>query len=347
MTSLRDIPRRPIGRRLALATGVAGLLPTPALGSHRAGWWESYCARFVNASGRVVDGLHTSGTHSEGQAWAMLLAVRAGDEDGFDLIRRWTLNHMSRRDDALLAWLHHPQGGVADHNNATDADLYHALALSEADRLWPWKRLAGEARRIADDCLRLLLRRRAGMWVLLPGATGFEGLWHADLNPSYVLPAIFRRLREETGKPAWEALDRDGARLLAATLFSRWRLPPDWVRLNGVTRGFSPVPGRPFRFGYDALRIPMNLAWGGDGSHVAFQAVSSFWAREFPPPPAWVSLDDGRLSPFRGDQAHVAVQALTSGSSAVALLDIAAQQAGGHYYGATLLELCRQVARGA
>jgi len=312
--------------------------PTVARGA--SGWWESYCARFINPDGRVIDDAHRNGTHSEGQAWAMLLATRVGDEATFDRLRGWTLRHLACRPDALLAWLWRPEYGVADRNNATDADLYHALALTEAERLWPWKQLGREVQRITEDCLRVLLRRAGGMSFLLPGANGFEGRWHIDINPSYIAPRIFRTLHARTGNPQWSILARDGSRFLETALFSRWQLPPDWVRLSLFTGGLSPVPGRNFRFSYDALRVPLNLAWAADERHPAFQALARFWAREFPPPPAWVSLDDGRLSPLRGDEGHTAVQALTSGIGTRVSGELP-----GRYYAATLSVLCHEIMR--
>lgn len=344
MTKADRISLGRMNRRGLLASAAASLLSSPALAEGDGGWWESYCRRFVNPSGRIMDDAHRDATHSEGQSWAMLLSVRMRDEATFDLLRAWTQHHLACRPDALLAWLYRPGAGVVDRNNATDADLYHALALIEADRLWPWKRLAGEARRIADDCLRVLMRRANGLSLLLPGATGFEGRWSLDLNPSYILPRIFRLLHAETGNAQWGVLERDGRRFLEAALFSRWQLPPDWVRLNLFTGGLTPVPGRTFRFSYDALRVPMNLAWSRDDDHPAFRSVARFWAQEYPPPPAWVSLDDGRLSPFRGDEGHVAVQALTSGIGP-GVPPGAPGGVGGRYYAATLGALCREIAR--
>ena len=68
------------------------------------GAWTDYLDRFVTHDGRVIaDDLPDRGTTSEGQAYAMLRAVYAGDRDAFDLVWGWAAANL-QRDDGLLSW---------------------------------------------------------------------------------------------------------------------------------------------------------------------------------------------------------------------------------------------------
>ena len=69
-------------------------------------------------------------TVSEGQAYGMLLAVALGDEQRLRHLWSWTDEHL-QRDDGLLAW-RWADGGIVDHEAATDADLLAAAALALA-----------------------------------------------------------------------------------------------------------------------------------------------------------------------------------------------------------------------
>jgi endoglucanase len=103
--------------------------------------WQSYRQTFISTEGRVVIPDQDRGTISEGQAYAMLRAVWAGDEATFGLVHAWTQRHLSRSPgpgDHLLSWSwgRRPDGswGLKDANTASDGNLDYALALVLAAR---------------------------------------------------------------------------------------------------------------------------------------------------------------------------------------------------------------------
>ena len=88
---------------------------------------ERFLDRYVDDDGRVVRHDQGGDTVSEGQAYAMLLAVAADDRDRFAQVWDWTRAHL-QRGDGLLAW-RWAGGRVVDDEPATDADLDAARAL--------------------------------------------------------------------------------------------------------------------------------------------------------------------------------------------------------------------------
>ncbi len=69
--------------------------------------WQGYVRRAILPEGRVVVPERRGGTISEAQAYALLMAVWAGDEAVFARVAHWTKTHLSRRErfgDHLLAW---------------------------------------------------------------------------------------------------------------------------------------------------------------------------------------------------------------------------------------------------
>ncbi len=227
--------------------------------------WAGYKARFVTADGRVVDNANGDVSHSEGQGYGLLLAAAADDRDGFALIWRWTRDHLRVRPDALFAWKWDPKRqAVADRNTASDGDILIAWALTRAARRFGRPEDAAEARRIATSLMASAVRPGRTGPVLMPGAAGFGPADQPDgpvVNLSYwIYPALsdFAALWPGQG---WEALRHTGLDLLAASRFGPRRLPADWESLAGA----EPVPARKFpaTFGYDAIRIPLYLAWDG------------------------------------------------------------------------------------
>ncbi|MBO1075622.1 glycosyl hydrolase family 8 [Roseomonas marmotae] len=263
--------------------------------------WRVFRARFLLPEGRVVDTGNQGISHSEGQGWALLCAERCDDREGFDLLLGWTRQALRRPQDSLHAWRYRPGAaqGFSDRNNASDGDLFIAAALLLAARRWAQPAYAGAGRAIARDVLRLLLRRVAGYTVLLPGAAGFEDAEGVILNPSYYAFPAIRLLAQAVPDPAWLRLVADGVGLLRGARFGRWGLPPDWLALRRAGGLAGLAPGRPPRFSYDAVRVPLYLAWSGLVEEPAVRAALGFWNDPgHPHPPAWVDLVTDRISPY-------------------------------------------------
>ena len=343
------------GRRAALAglAALAGAGPAraarPASGFHHE--WFHFQARFLLHEGRVVDSGNGGVSHSEGQGWGLLFALWADDRPAFERILGWTRRVLRRPGDALHAWRFRPQAGLAvdDPNNATDGDLCIAWALLEAGQRWdaPDYTVLGTA--IARDILRLLVRRVGAYSVLLPGTQGFELAEGTVINPSYYVFPAFAALARAVPDPAWVRVAADGLVLLRACRFGRWGLPPDWALLGRADGGLSLPAGWPPRFSFDAVRVPLYLAWAGLWGEPALEQIRGFWTDPAHPVlPAWADLGTGATAPYAASPGVAAIARLIG---AQRLAGPVAQQAEAsvaeapNYYSAALSLLVRRAMR--
>jgi endoglucanase len=336
----------PRASRRALMLGLPAAAAPDGHALAEPGEWRTFATRFLQPDGRIVDTGNDGVSHSEGQGWGLMLAAAAGDRDAFERIRAWTRRALARPQDSLHAWRfrHGAVPAVDDPNNATDGDLYIAWGLLLGAQRWRQPAWTQEAVAIGQDILRLTLRRAHGHALLLPGAAGFESREGKVLNPSYIaLPAYAALARAMPGAP-WPALARDGIALLRRARFGAWGLSPDWVLLppdNGAPR----LPARwPPRFSFDAVRVPLLLAWGNEAQHPAVSAAAAFWSDpRWSEPPAYVDLVTGEPAPFavspgvRAIAAFVAARRSTGGI-AVSLPSVYESR---DYYSASLTLLVR------
>lgn len=314
--------------------GACGQPPDSGL---EAGLWESYRETFITDSGRVVDTGQGGISHSEGQAYAMLLAEANDDRETFERVWEWTRRHLQVRADALLAWRWDPgKSVVTDLNNASDADLVAAWALLRAAGRWDDVRFRREAWRLLNDIeSQLVVPAQTGV-VLLPGAHGFVHDGVVTANPSYwVFPALSHLGRLHPAGP-WNALHETGRALLETARFGRWRLPADWLSLTDPA---APASAFPARFGYEAIRIPLYACWDGRTLMPGLEGVAAFWASD-PVPPAWVALGSAERADFPLPPGAMAVRRLLLervGAVGNQIEDRAGP--GQDYYDATLLLL--------
>ncbi len=230
--------------------------------------WDSYKSRFVSAEGRVIDDGNGGISHSEGQGYAMLLAVAADDSLTFSRVWGWTVKELYRRNDGLASWRWSPTANphITDANSATDGDLLIAWALARASHRWRSPEYGDAARRIALAIGRkATFQSRFGL-TLKPGASGFDAVNMADgpvVNLSYWVFPAFPALAELAPEIDWASLTKSGLAILAAAKFGPVDLPSDWISIKA-----TPVPAKGFPplFGYNAVRIPLYLVWGGLGT---------------------------------------------------------------------------------
>lgn len=277
--------------------------------------WAAFQARFLAPEGRVVDSGNGGVSHSEGQGWGLLFAVRADDRPGFERLLAWTRRVLRRPRDELHAWRFEPHAAmpVADVNNATDGDLCIAWALLEAGERWGVADHSALGAAIGRDVLRLLVRRAGGYSVLLPGARGFDRTEATILNPSYYVFPAFAALARAVPDPAWVRVAADGLVLLRSSRFGRWGLPPDWLALSKADGKLSLPPRWPPRFSYDAVRVPLYLAWAGLASEPALGRARSFWTDPMHGyVPAWADLASDTVSPYAASPGVMAVSRLAS-----------------------------------
>jgi endo-1,4-beta-D-glucanase Y len=273
----------------------------PLMDAGRASW-AAFQSRFVTPEGRVVDTGNGGISHSEGQGWGMLLAIRADDRRGFDRLLAWTRRTLQRPRDSLHAWRFRPDAAmpVDDPNNATDGDLCIAWALLEAGQRWGSQDLTAAGAAIGRDLLRFLVRPAGSFSLLLPGMQGFERTDHLIINPSYYVFPAFRLLAQAVPDAAWARLAADGLVLLRQARFGRWHLPPDWLQVSRKNAALAPAEGWPARFSFDAVRVPLWLAWAGLRREPALLRAHRFWTAAAAP--GWISRRTCRRStrPPRG-----------------------------------------------
>ncbi len=263
--------------------------------------WANFRHRFLSTDGRIVDTGNGGVTHSEGQGYGMLLAVRYDDRSSFDLMWRWTRKTLRRADDRLSAWRYNPNAAVpvSDTNNATDGDLFIAWALLRAGARWHEAAYTEDGEAVAADILHNCIVDYQGMKILAPGVFGFRHREGMVVNLSYYAFAPLRAMARAVPDPAWEKVEQDGLELMRQAHFGPWNLPPDWL-LVAPDRSLSPADGWPARFSWDAVRIPLNLAWAGY-DEPALKAAVAFWTSpNHPiPVPAWVTLNSAaNISPY-------------------------------------------------
>jgi len=228
--------------------------------------WEAYTARFLDASGRIVDHDDHDRTTSEAQAYALFFALAGNDRARFARLLSWTEQNLAHGTLAsnLPAWLwgnRRGSWGVLDKNSASDADLWLAYTLLEAGRLWeePRYKTLGEAlcRRIVEAEVKDI----PGLGpMLMPGASGFvtdDGFY--QLNASYLPVQLLLGVSHHMPSAPWRHIAELTPRVIEGSAPAGFVL--DWIAFR-PEEGFSmdPVPpGEPLA-SYDAIRVYL---WAG------------------------------------------------------------------------------------
>ena len=299
---------------------LAGLLPggcasaSPPPPPRVGGPWTAFSARFLARDGRIVDTGNGGISHSEGQGYGMLLAEAAGDRAGFDKMWGWTSHALSRTDVRLFSWRFDPAAAnpVADPNDASDGDILIAWALLRASIRWKVAEYARQSAAIRDAIRKHLIRQIGSRTVLLPGIQGFETPGLLTLNPSYYIwPALDAFLAVD-GAGAWGAVLSDGEQILTEARFGPNKLVTDWIEIDSA--GVRPARGRAPQFGFDAVRVPLYLAWGK--RRAALGPFRDFWSdclNRHVPIPAWVDVVSGAQAPYALSDGGMAVVDLTLG----------------------------------
>ena len=287
----------------AAAATPAPAAATPSLSPEQA-LWAAYVQHFVQPDGRVVDTGMGGISHSESQGTAMLLAERHDDRVRFDAVWGWTRANLGIRHDALFAWAWRPDAHehVPDLNNASDGDLLIAWALAEAAQRWQVAAYRDAAVAIAREMLARLVRQTDAGPVLLPGAEGFETAKGLVVNLSYAILPAYRVLDGIAPDPLWHRLSQTAHALEARARFGRFSLPPDWLfvprgwKAGAPQPALQPWPDKPTRFGFDAIRIPLYLAWSGADGRELWPYLT-FWAYfdSLPFHPAWTDLKENAI----------------------------------------------------
>ena len=286
--------------------------PSPSLGAIDAGGridkahWHDFVADFVTAEGRVVDTGNQDISHSEGQGYAMLLAVAADDAQGFERLWTWTQAKLPKRDDGLFSWRWSPHTSPAasDPNNASDGDLLIAWALARASSRWQRDDYRQAATQLAQSLRIHQIRPSAAGTILLPGAQGFEHPEGITINLAYWVFPAFTSMNQLDPSPLWSELATNGQRLINSALFGKEQLPADWLQI-AADGSLKPAPGHLPRFGFEAMRIPLYACWGKVEAAKLYAHLQLFW--NCPHSLAWMDLQSGETASYGLTPGHLAI----------------------------------------
>lgn len=265
--------------------------------------WQAFRTHFINADGRVVDDINGGISHSEGQGYAMFLAVYWNDQATFDSVWAWTRDQLQvRGEDQLFAWRwqldDNGSGRVTDLNNASDGDILIAWALCRAHSRWKDAHYLDEAQTICSAVRQRLVRDSSFGTLLLPGAVGFQTPEVTVVNLSYwVFPAFNDLEKIDPADEFWSDLSNSGFELISKAAFGRMGLPPDWLE---VRPNFQPASNFEPVFGYNAIRIPLYLGWVADNDYIAdllkpFADLANTYQQTNTPLPAKIAVDSESL----------------------------------------------------
>jgi cellulose synthase (UDP-forming) len=209
--------------------GSKGLASHPTLSEQAHDAAESFFDDYVRPDGRVVRTDQGGDTVSEGQGYAMLLAVALDDKARFERVWHWTRRNLEL-DNGLLAY-HWADGRVDSDEPATDADLDSARALVLAGKRFGSDEYTSAGERIG----RALLDRETadidGLPVLVAGP------WARSVppvvNPSYFSPRAYADLAAAHPDSRWDDL-AGTSRAIATSLTAGPGLPPDWARVDSL-----------------------------------------------------------------------------------------------------------------
>lgn len=263
---------------LRLCAGLLALLAgATAQASCAVEWphWQRFAERWIQPDGRVLESsLEKNHSSSEGQSYALFFALVANDQQRFANIWRWSRENLAGNDpqNNLPAWLW-GQGKdgrwqVQDANSASDADLWFAYALLEADRLWDKPDYRADALSLLAQVKQREVTELPGLGtVLLPGPIGFSHIGHLwRINPSYQPLPLMRRLAAVDPEGPWAAIAEQSVGLLRQA--GEHGFAADWIGYRAVSDSaglFTSDPMKGDVGSYDAIRVYL---WAGM-THIA------------------------------------------------------------------------------
>lgn len=231
---------------------------------------RAFLARYVAPDGRVVRRDQGGDTVSEGQGYALLVAVAIGDRSVFRRVWHWEERNL-QLPSGLFAY-HWAHGRVVTRSPASDADLDTAWALVLAGARFGDPTYTADGRRVArailaDETVTVLGRLElvAGPWARKAPAI---------VNPSYLSPEAMQALAAAGAGPSWRLLaDNSTTLVYSLERAVATHLPSDWARIppTGLAEpSGANGKGRPV-YGLGAQRVPIWFAadCAADGRVVA------------------------------------------------------------------------------
>lgn len=273
--------------------------------------WQQFKARYITDDGRVIDSANQNISHSEGQGYGMLMAVMSDDHETFTKLWHWAATSLYRGDLGLFKWRYEPENSehTPDPNNATDGDILIAWALLKAGEKWNDESYLSASDSIQHAILEHTLIKAEHYTMLLPGINGFKTSEEVTINPSYFIFPAWKDFYRYSNDPRWKQLISDSQSLLRNMHFGEYQLPTDWVSLQ-VGGKIIPSDKWPAHFSFDAIRIPLYLAWAHD--ELALQPFVQYWQQfDRYKTPAWVSVDGQERAEYNLTPGMMAVRDLT------------------------------------
>jgi endoglucanase len=225
------------------------------------GDWNEYKTLFITDDGRVMDKTNKNITTSESIGYGMYLALIHEDTKTFEKIYKWYHNNLPFNKDGLIPWKWGESANgewkLLDDNSASDGDLwitYCNLLIYEKTKEERYKK---EAFFLMQNIKKSLLSYNGDHVLLLPAEKGFETKEKVIVNLSYYLFFIFEKFTEYDKDRVWKQLQREGSLLIQKARFTPLALNADWVSIQ--KKDFSISLAKNKSFGYDALRIPLNI----------------------------------------------------------------------------------------
>ncbi|MFS2221579.1 glycosyl hydrolase family 8 [Pantoea sp. B65] len=296
--------------------------------------WSNYKNRFLMSDGRIRDTANNNVSHTEGQGFAMLLAVGNNDRQTFDRLWQWTRTHLSNPNNGLFYWRYNPAASdpVVDKNNASDGDVLIAWALQLAGEKWQEADYLQQSDKIQRAIVSHNVTSFAGHTLMLPAAQGFNKNSYVIINPSYFLFPAWRDFARRSHLQIWNQLINDGFSLLSEMSFGSSALPLDWVALN-ADGSMAPAIAWPPRFSYDAIRIPLYI-WWYDAQSLRLAPFQRFWTNYSRlQTPAWINVSSNEAAPYHMAGGVLAVRDLTMGDTSMLSDTLDAKE---DYYSASL-----------
>jgi len=278
--------------------------------------WSTFKNRFLMPDGRIIDTANHNVSHTEGQGFGMVLAVFNDDQKTFDQLWQWANTRLYRKEIGLYSWRYDPaaKDKVADANNASDGDTLIAWALLMAGEKWHQPSYTQASDKLQAALIKYTVMDFAGYKVMLPGISGFDQTSSITVNPSYFIFPAWKAFYQRSHLKVWKELDESATRMLDNMAFGPYRLPTDWVTIQ--TDGtMTPGSKWPTRFSFDAIRIPLYLAWAHPGSPQLSPFIQ-FW-QKFPreQTPAWVDVMTGSKAGYNLSPGTLAIRDLTMANS--------------------------------
>lgn len=219
---------------------------------------------FVNSS----DSTKTKIALSEAQGYGMYATVKArnGKQAVFNQLYNYYMAHRDKNTN-LMAWKQDITSGTNYENNATDGDLYIAESLLLAGNRWHNATYQKQAIVLLNDILKFNYNSETK--VLTVGNWATSGTSYYVIRTSDVIPSFFADFYKSTHNSLWQTISKNElAALLQTSNATTNGIIPDLILYqNGkaTTPTVNPLDtGSTNIYGYNACRVPLNLAMTND-----------------------------------------------------------------------------------